>query len=95
LYRRDREVGQHEAECPADDREHKAFRQHLKRQPSSSCTKGGSDRHFLFAHRGADEQQVGHVGACDQDHHTDRRQQCQQCRSNRTYELLVKRHDFG
>src|SRR5947209_7305572 len=53
--------------------EQKAFREQLTQQSPPAGAQGQSDCNFSLSHRGASQQQVGNVGACDeqnQPHHS-------------------------
>jgi hypothetical protein len=48
--------------------EQQAFGQHLASEPCAACAEREARGEFLFAHRGARQQQVGDIGADDEQH---------------------------
>ena len=63
--------GEGDAECAADEREHKAFCQKLADDARAACAEGLADGELAGAGGGAGEQQVGDVGAGDEQHDAD------------------------
>ena len=92
--RPDREVGEQQAERASGQRQDQALTQHLKHQTPASRAERGADGDFLGAHRRADQQQVGHVRAGDQDQDADGRHQRQEGGAAVADHLLVQGHDL-
>jgi hypothetical protein len=74
----DGRLGNAESCSAAEDREQGAFGEELAYQPLPSSAQGGADGDLLVASGGAREQQVGDVGAGDQQNQRDGAEQHQQ-----------------
>ncbi len=74
----------------AEDRQQNALGQQLPHQPLPARTQRGADGDFLFASRRARQQQVGHVGAGDQQDQRDRAEQHQQRAAHVAHHLLLQ-----
>src|SRR6185295_5204000 len=61
----------------ADHAQQNAFGEQLPNDPPAPRSEGQANRDFFFTHRGAREQQISDVRACDQQHKTDRAKQNQ------------------
>ena len=81
--------------APPASGEDEALGEHLEDQPPPPGAERGSDRDLFPAHRRAHEQQVGDVGAGDQDHDPDRGQKRQQCRPDPLDDAVLQPDDFG
>ena len=60
---------------------------------AASCAQGGAHSDFAVAGRGARQQQVGYVGACDQQNQADRPQQDQHRRAEISGDRIRQRID--
>ncbi|MDQ3137822.1 MAG: hypothetical protein M3Q93_09600 [Gemmatimonadota bacterium] len=67
-----------QAQASAGQRQQHALGQELTHEPLPAGAKRGPDGDLLRAGRGARQQQIGDVGACDQEHEPDGAQQHQQ-----------------
>jgi hypothetical protein len=65
-------VGQRQADQAAEQGEDDPFGQHLADHAAGARSHGPADRHLLAPREPLDQQQVGHVGAGDQQHQEDR-----------------------
>ncbi len=71
-------VAEHEAEDAAGDGKHHAFGEQLADDAGAAGTHGGADGEFALAAGGAHEQEIGDVGAGDEQHEADRAEKDQQ-----------------
>ncbi len=76
----------------ARGREQQALGQELPHDVSATGAQGHAQRDFLAAIEGARQQQVRHVGACDQQHTRDCREQGPENRPHIPNDLLQQRH---
>ena len=83
----------HDAEQAADRREEDALGQELLQQPAAARAQRRADRELFLTSEGAREQQVGDVGAGDQQDEADGAEQHQQRTADVADDLLVQRHD--
>ncbi len=70
--RADAGIGQAEADDAAGERERQALRQELPRDSARARAERGMNRQFLLPRFGAHQEQVGDVGAGDEQHEADR-----------------------
>ena len=64
-------IGDGQAEHAAAETEHDAFHQQLARDVAPSRSESRADREFMLAAFDPNQQQVGDVGARDQEHDSD------------------------
>jgi hypothetical protein len=64
-------VGEQESDSAADRRKQNAFGKHLAEQPRRSSPHGGTDSDFFLPYRGACQQNIGDIGAGDQQNESD------------------------
>ena len=95
LDRTDRQVRQQEPEAAAGQGEDDAFGEHLEDEAPAAGAERGADGDFLAAHRRAHQQQVGDVGARDQDDDGDGREQRQQRRPDARDDAFLQADDFS
>ena len=76
----------------AGKREHEALGQDLRDQPSASGAERQAHRHFLLARERSREQQVADVGARDEQHEADRREQDDQRPLGVADQRVAQRH---
>ena len=65
-------VGESETDHTAQQRKHYAFHQQLFHQTRAVSPEREPQRDFLLPNRGAREQQIGDIRACDEEHERDR-----------------------
>ncbi len=70
--------GEDEADTRAREPQHERLGQQLPEEPGARGAEGGAQRELLLARRGAREEQVGHVGAGDEEHEADGTQEDEQ-----------------
>ena len=86
--------GHQHADNAADRREHEGFRNQCSNQCAAVAAERNPDRDFPLARFGADQAQVGHVAAGDEQHHCDGPQQNPERLADRAdYILLHRVHD--
>ncbi len=79
----------------ADARQHHALDNQLADEAPASGSDRGADGHLLLAAYSPRQQQVGHVGAGDEQHQRDRAQQEEQRRSHVLHHLILQRRHHG
>ena len=90
------DVGEGEADHAADRRQHDALGEELGEEATSGRAHRRTDRHFALPRRAAREQQVGDVGARDQQHEPDRAEHHpQRGHQVRREEVVLERLDAG
>ncbi len=82
---------EHEAEQAADDREQDALGHELAQEPATAGAERGPDRELAMPVLGAGEEQVGQVGAGDQQDEADRRLQNPDRAARAADDLLLHR----
>ena len=84
-----------QANAGADARQHHALDNQLADEAPASGAHRGADGHLLLAAHGPRQQQVGHVGAGDEQHQRDRAQQQEQRRPHVLHHLILERRHHG
>ena len=82
---------EHEAEHAADDRQQHALGHELAQQPAAAGAERGAHRELAMPRLGARQQQVGEVGARDQQHERHRRLQHPDGAAGAADDLLLHR----
>src|ERR1700722_13506325 len=67
----ERAPGQGEPETAAKNADESAFEEEVARDAAAAGAERGADGEFLMTAFGANEHQVGNVGACDEEHNAD------------------------
>ena len=88
------QVRQQEPEASAGEGEDDAFGEHLEDEAPPAGAERRPDGDFLAAHRRAHQQQVGDVGARDQDHDGDGREERQQRRPDARDDAFLQADDL-
>ena len=84
-----------QAQGAAGERKRQAFGQQLAEEPGAPGAQRAADRHFLLPGHGAGKQQVGHVGAGDQQHQAHRGKHQDQRIARLADQVVVQRHHYG
>ena len=84
-----------ETQRSAEHSQRHAFDEHFPRDSPPAGAERGSDREFLPAGLGADEQQIGHVRAGDQEHQPQRPHHHPQRRADVADDFLLQRLEPG
>ena len=87
------EQREYDTQRAAAQREQNAFGQKLTDDAPRTGAQRGADRNFFLAGHGARQQQIGHVGAGDQQDAGDRAEQDQQGAARVADHLLLQRDD--
>ena len=90
---RRRPGGEDKAERPLATGQHQALGEELPEQPPAAGAERGADGHLPVARRRAREEQVGHIGAGDEEHEGDGAEQDEQRQPHVTDDLLDERLD--
>ena len=89
LEERDAAVSDDNRGQSAGGGEHERFGQHLASEPATAATERGANRDFPLSIAAAREQQIGDVGAGDQQHEDDGSEEDEQRRPHRRDQLIV------
>ena len=93
LYDADSRFTQQKPGAAAEEREKDAFGEELSREPPLPCAQRRAQREFPAPRERARQQQIGHVGARDQQHHSDSAEQQEQGSARVTRYLQGERLD--
>src|SRR5690348_15195275 len=85
--------GDEQRETTAERGEERALREHLGEQPKARRAQRASDRHLLVARLAADEQQIGNVGAGDQQHEADGAEQREEVGTSASDQIVAEGGD--
>ena len=81
---------QAEPECAPREAEQRAFQQQLASDPPPARAQRRADRQFLLPSVGANQQQIRHIGARNQQHHAHRAHQHPQRIADVAYQVVLQ-----
>ena len=87
--------GEPKPQDAARERQDEAFDETLARDAAPAGAQRGANRELVLTSFGADQQQIGHVGARDQEHQANRREQDPQHVADAADDRLRQRHERG
>ncbi len=91
---REAEARGEQAEETAEGREDQALGEQLLDEPAATGAEGRPDRHLLLAAAGPGQQEVGHVGAGDEEHQAHAGEEEHQDRLDLAHQDVAERDDL-